>query len=294
MVRNRGAWRAWRTELGAALLATAGCAIGGRETTWVGDDAAWNGADATAPQVFVEPSKKPTPAGQPTAVPATVPATAPTPPNVARTPPEKRAADDVFRPETGPFVGLSAVYASLGGDFDGHSTFTASNGNEVDVVPKISDGFGGRIAGGYRFTHFAVEAAFQITGHDAEWNGRSNDVTCYSMELAGRWFTPTFWDRLRPSVMAGLVIPWLDVKNGSTGPNGSGGTSTDTATYSGYGANVGIGLDYLVTRHLSIDLLATWRWLEFTDLNGVNNSGSLDKNLRSNGFVFGVGSSWTF
>jgi hypothetical protein len=214
--------------------------------------------------------------------------------------PAKKAApapvDDKFHPETGPFVGASVVTASIGGDFDGNTVFVSSNGNEVDVVPDVSSGGGGRLAGGWRWTHAAVELAYQRTTHDGKFGGVSGfDVTCNSFEVDGRYYLPSFWERLKPSVLAGIVVPWLDVKNGSSGQNRAGQTKVGTATYYGVGANLGLGADFYVTRHWSIDLLAAYRWLDFTSLSGVNNDGSLDDNdVNGSGYVLGIGTSWTF
>jgi opacity protein-like surface antigen len=275
MVGLAGAGRRIRALRAAAIaFAASGCAIGGSPGRARFD------ADAVDP-IYV-PSVATASPSYATARQATVSKR------------ESRSSSE-FEPETGPFIGASYVVASIGGDFDGNSTFVASNGTETAIVPKISTGDGGRLAAGWRWTRGAVEFAYQQTRHDGEFRGLSGfDVTCHSAEVDGRFYLPSFWDRLKPSIVAGILIPWLDVKNGATGLNGAGQTVTETATYYGAGLNVGLGTEFYVTRHWSIDLLATWRWMDFSDLSGVHTDSSLDRDVYANGYVVGIGTSWTF
>jgi len=277
MIRIDDARRRRRAPLLAALaLAATGCAIGGASGGARFDDSSEAaGPISFAPSAAAEPSS-------------------PAPKQATTSMRESRSSQE-FAPETGPFVGVSYVIASIGGDFDGNSTFVSTSGNERAIVPKISTGDGGRIAGGWRWTRGAVEFAYQQTRHDGEFRGLSGfDVTCHSAEVDGRFYLPSFWDRLKPSVMAGILVPWLDVKNGATGTNSFGQPVTETATYSGVGLNVGLGAELYVTRHWSLDLLATYRWMDFTNLSGVHTDSSLDRDVYGHGYVVGIGTSWTF
>ena len=55
----------------------------------------------------------------------------PTPP-----PPNGAPASAEFTPESGPFVGFSAVSTTIGGDFDGNSILQSPSGNSSIAVPE--------------------------------------------------------------------------------------------------------------------------------------------------------------
>lgn len=262
--------------LAAAALAAAGCAFGGDPGRAHYDESAG----------YLDPATLPNAA-----------ASAPSLPSAPQASMSMRQVSESheFQPETGPFVGASYVVATIGGDFDGNSTFLSTGGNERAIVPKISTGDGGRVAAGWRWTRGAVEFAFQETRHDGEFRGTSGfDVTSYSAEIDGRFYLPSFWDRLKPSIVAGIVIPWLDVHNGASGTNVFGQPETGTATYYGTGFQIGLGAELYLTRHWSLDLLGAYRWLDFDSLSGIHTDSTLDHDIWGNGWLVGIGTSWTF
>jgi len=201
-----------------------------------------------------------------------------------------------FEPETGFFVGLSAVYTQIGGDFDGNTAFSATDGfTTVDaVVPDLDPGYGGRIAAGYRWKWAAVEASFersQLDGSDVL--GNSFDAVYSSFDLDGRLFLPSPSPRLKPSVIGGVALPFLDVEDGAVQSDGFGVTQKDSH-FTGLGFDLGVGLDFYVTPHWSIDFLALYRWNRFDHLEAGAFDDDLPSDLSGDGLVIGLGTSWTF
>lgn len=201
-----------------------------------------------------------------------------------------------FEPETGFFVGISAIYAQIGGDFDGNTAFTATDGfTTVDaVVPELDPGYGGRLAGGYRWKWAAVEASIersQLDGSDVA--GDSFDAVYTSFDVDGRLFLPSPSPRLKPSVIGGIALPFLDVEDGAVQTDGFGVTQKDSR-FSGLGFDLGVGLDFYVTPHWSIDLLALYRWNRFDHLEAGAFDDDLPSSLSGDGLVLGLGTSWTF
>jgi opacity protein-like surface antigen len=202
-----------------------------------------------------------------------------------------------FEPETGFFVGLSAVYTQIGGDFDGNTAFTATDGvTTVDaVVPDLDPGYGGRIAAGYRWKWAAVEASFersQLDGSDVL--GDSFDAVYSSFDLDGRLFLPSPSPRLKPSVIGGVALPFLDVEDGAVQTDGFGNATSKDSRFTGLGFDLGVGLDFYVTPHWSIDFLALYRWNRFDHLEAGAFDDDLPSDLSGDGLVLGLGTSWTF
>lgn len=207
-------------------------------------------------------------------------------------PPSKGAPTAAeFTPESGPFVGFSAVSSSIGGDFEGNSVLQSSIGNTTIAVPKIETGYGGRISGGWRWEHGAVEGALQRTYHDYDnLAGNSDRAIFTSFDIDGRVYVPFFTPRLKPSIVGGLSLPNLTLRHGSTD-----GNTTGDAHFFGYGLNLGGGAEYYVTRNLSIDLLALYHWTRFTDAAGQGTGyHSINDELSADGWTLGLGAAWTF
>jgi len=201
-----------------------------------------------------------------------------------------------FAPETGFFVGLSAVNTQIGGDFDGDTAFSATDGfTTVDaVVPELDPGYGGRIAAGYRWKWAALEASYErSTMNGSDVLGDSFDAVYSSFDLDGRLFLPSPSPCLKPSVIGGVALPFLDVKDGAVQSDGFGVTQEDSR-FTGLGFDLGLGLDFYVTPHWSIDLLALYRWNRFDHLEAGAFDDDLPSDLSGDGLVLGLGTSWTF
>jgi opacity protein-like surface antigen len=207
-------------------------------------------------------------------------------------PPGGAPAATEFTPESGPFVGFSAVSSTIGGDFKGNSTLQSSNGVTSIGVPSVETGFGGRLCGGWRWEHGAVEAAFQETVHDYDNLAGQNDRAIFtSFDIDGRVYVPFFTPRLKPSIVGGFSLPNLVLHRDSTD-----GNTTGAARFLGYGLNLGAGTEYYVTRNLSIDVLALYHWTRFTDAKGQGSSGyhTINDPLSGDGWTLGLGAAWTF
>ena len=126
-------------------------------------------------------------------------------------------ADGRFVPATGPFVGGGVIYTSLEGDFDGNSSLVSSGPGNVQIdIPNIDYGFGGRIAGGYRWEHAAVELAIQNSRHDDSFGGVTNTAIYTSYDLNGYVYIPFPEPHVKPAIMAGFALPYLTLDHASS------------------------------------------------------------------------------
>ena len=202
------------------------------------------------------------------------------------------ASGGAFAPATGPYVGGGVIYTSLEGDFDGDSSLVSSGPGNVQInIPSIDYGFGGRIAGGYRWEQAAVELAIQSSRHDDSFGGVTNTAIYTSYDLNGYIYLPFPEPHVKPAIMGGFALPYLTLNHAS-----SDGTFTADGRLYGYGFNLGGAADIYVMKNLSIDVRAYYHWTRFDTAAGVGTGYHEIKggDLNGDGWTFGLGASWTF
>lgn len=201
-----------------------------------------------------------------------------------------------FVPDTGFFVGVAAIRTAPGGDFAESRMFTQSDffSTTTTVIPEADTGNGGRLALGWRWSRAAVEASWQETKHrGSDAAGNSYDVQGSSLDVIGRLYLPSPTPRVKPSLLAGLALPELEIDSASTTRVPFSGAETHDVTLSGAGVDLGLGIDLYVTRHASIDLLALYRWSWLEEDLGSQES-IVPRTMRGRELILGVGASWTF
>jgi len=184
------------------------------------------------------------------------------------------------------------IYTSLEGDFDGDSSLVSSGPGNVQInIPNIDYGFGGRIAGGYRWKQAAVELAIQNSRHDDSFGGVTNTAIYTSYDLNGYLYLPFPEPHVKPAIMGGFALPYLTLDHASND-----GTFTADGRLYGYGFNLGGAADIYVMKNLSIDARAYYHWTRFDTAAGVG-TGYHEihgGDLNGDGWTFALGASWTF
>src|SRR5262249_24986242 len=161
--------------------------------------------------------------------------------------------------------GGSVVYNYIEGDFDGNRTLVSQGGpNQVTIaIPSVDPGFGGRLSGGWRWSHAKLELAVMQSHHDDHFNGVENSAIYTTYDMNRNYWRRTPWSHVKPNVMGGFALPSIDLNHASTD-----GTFTGDGRMYGYGFNLGGGADIYVTRNLSIDALIFYHWTRFDTAKG--------------------------
>jgi len=179
------------------------------------------------------------------------------------------------------YLGLGAVYNTIDGDFSGTSGLRSDA--DVIILPKIDSDLGIDIRTGYGFNNqWAVELNLMSSGHNGNWAGLTGRVSYTSFSVNGKYSFPSS-DVVQPYVLIGFGHNELIIKKGAE--NTSTGEVTD-ATLSGPGAQLGVGIDAYLSRHVSLNFGALYRYVEYTDAEGAQHSGTIDSGVDGSGVSF--------
>lgn len=187
------------------------------------------------------------------------------------------------------YVGVFGQFASISDDpgigFDGIAGVSRSYSSGVttySLIPKIKDnyGFGGLV--GYRRGDYAAEVSYARSSHKAEYDGEyfwgttgtfqdTATYNAFNVNLKRYLFT---YLPIQPYVLGGLCFPWLVVENATIidGPEYS--WYINSASYSGMGFNLGVGLEFFVMPNVTITGGAIRRWNDFSHLRGASKQSS--------------------
>ncbi len=179
------------------------------------------------------------------------------------------------------YMGLGVVYNTIDGDFNGSGVL--QNGSDVIIVPDINDALGLDLRGGYGFTDaWAIELNFMISEHNGTWSNFKGDVNFVSFSINGKYSFLSS-SMTQPYLLFGISGNSLFIEDGAE--------STVTgeiadATLSGPGINFGAGIDQYLSPNVSLSLGAMYRYVDYVDAEGVNQSGTIDDGLDGSGFSF--------
>jgi opacity protein-like surface antigen len=212
------------------------------------------------------------------------------------------------RAYVGGFGLVSSVSSEKGMGFDGLSGvwgIHSSGLTIVSLVPKIKSnyGFGGLV--GYRRGDYALEVSYWRSSHRAEYTDPSIGVVTFQDRALYHSFNVDLKRFLfthlpaQPFVSGGLTFPWISIENAST-ISGTGYYSI--ASYSGFGFNLGVGLEFFALPNVTITGGAIRRWADYTNLRSADRQNTviylLDPNepvgIRDSSFNFYAGATVDF
>jgi opacity protein-like surface antigen len=187
------------------------------------------------------------------------------------------------------YMGLGAAYNTIQGDFNGRSGLKSAT--DVIILPKIDNAVGVDVRAGYGINDaWAIEFNLMVSEHDGTWAAFHGDVNFVSFSVNGKYnFAPS--DMTQPYILFGIGGNRLLIKKGSEN------TSTravDDATLSGPGIKAGVGLDQYISPHVSLTLGVLYRYVEYTEAKGANQSGTIDDGVDGSGVSFMLTTAYHF
>jgi opacity protein-like surface antigen len=187
------------------------------------------------------------------------------------------------------YIGVGLPYNTITGDFDGNSAL--QGGNEIIIVPEIDGAVGFAVMPGIGINQqWAIELHFLGSSHDGSWLGSSGDVEFFSFSINGKYnFSPS--QSTQPYLLFGISSNTLVITDGSWDTLSG---EVGDATFSGPGFNFGGGIEHYVDPHVSFRLGLTYRFVDYTDAEGVNQSGTIEDSLDGSGISFMVSTAYNF
>lgn len=187
------------------------------------------------------------------------------------------------------YIAAGTTYNTIQGDFNGNSSLVGLT-DEI-IIPDIKSAFGLDISAGYGINDaVAFELDWTRTEHSGTWLGLTGDVTVTSISLNSKVnFRPD--DVLQPYLLYGISHNELLIKKGAA--------STFTlvsgdAELSGIGYNLGAGIDNYFTPHISLSLSLMYHYIDYTEAEGLQESGKIDDGLNGSGFSFLLSTAYHF
>lgn len=179
------------------------------------------------------------------------------------------------------YVGVSQVYNSFDTEM---AIYKTDDYVETEYAPALDPGHGFSLGFGMEFQSCALEFDISATHHDGTVSGGSSadaDLGIFDVNFK-KFIGPS--RHFKPYFLVGLCLTSLEVEDGSYDVYDGWGD----ATFTGVGLNLGYGLELKFT-NVAFKGEVIYRATEFTNVSGVNASGSLSEYLDGDGLCFNVG-----
>jgi opacity protein-like surface antigen len=179
------------------------------------------------------------------------------------------------------YLGLGATYNTIEGDFN--DTGGLRNDSEIIILPDINNALGIDLRGGYGFSDaWAIELNLMISEHNGTWRNFKGDVNFVSFSINGKYSFPSAVTT-KPFLLFGISGNSVFIQDGAE--NTATGEIAD-ATLSGPGINLGAGIDQYLSPNVSLSLGVMYRYVEYVDAEGVDQSGTIDHGLDGSGISY--------
>lgn len=187
------------------------------------------------------------------------------------------------------YMGLGASYNTIRGDFDGSAGL--DGGTEIIILPDADSAFGIDLLAGYGINdEWAIEFNFMSSEHNGTWAGLTGDLSFVSFSVNGKYsLAPA--DILQPYLLFGISVNALLIKDGA---QDTFTLEVGDATLSGSGLNLGMGIDNYFSPNASLTLGFMYRFVDYTEADGLNQSGTIDDGVDGSGFSLLVTTAFHF
>ena len=157
-----------------------------------------------------------------------------------------------------PFVGVSADFILLTGNFDGKSLFSLPESNQVVLVPKLSPSPGFGIQFGIKSKHVEVDWAYNLsmmkyTSVDAELSGTSTNHFIRLLGVKG-YLGKSFEKKIKPYIYFDWSLAISSFENISYSSTGSTKENITSANYMGMIVGLGTGIQMNTGKNFAFDL----------------------------------------
>jgi hypothetical protein len=170
------------------------------------------------------------------------------------------AAQDVKPSTNGFYLAFSGQSLGFKGDFDG--SLVLWHFEMAFYIPVLKSAIAPGLGLGYKRDAWQWELLYIGSGHRAVLPDREVDSSFHSIELDSRTFLIRNFP-LKPYLLLGLSIPWLNVDSGSELYG-----VRHNAAYIGFGVNLGGGLQWEIAPFLFVSGGALYRIIGYYYVSG--------------------------
>ncbi len=187
-------------------------------------------------------------------------------------------------------IAIYGVHHSVGGDFDGQTVVVSPS--DVTVLPDLDAGLGAGASFGLKTPGGGFELYVESADFGGDFGGLDVDASMINIGLRGRLVPGRFdspQQRWQPYFLAGLALALLTVEDGSTD-----GAVVDDGEFTGFSCELGVGGLVNLSKHFALRLDLGYRWTEFTSVDSVAFSGTIDDGVGASGLWSSLGLVATF
>jgi len=198
-------------------------------------------------------------------------------------------AEGKFKVNEGFYLGIAVPNHSIGGDFEGNSFLYSAS--EIDLIPKVQDGYGWGIILGGRFSKGAIELSYLRSTHDISFDGDIiGEATYHIINIDGKYYFLT--DKpIQPFLLGGFCFPWLVAENSSFDGSNWGNTTFKGAI----GLNLGGGIAAYLNPKVSVSLGLIYRWVSYSQNEGIDGiAADLEESLDGSGVNYNIALTFGF
>jgi opacity protein-like surface antigen len=188
-------------------------------------------------------------------------------------------------------LGVLFPRVAIDGDFDGDTILVGPN--EILLVPKVNADWGYGVSVGTRSGNSSIDLNYQRTKHDVTFLNAVGEAVFETYNIDFRYYFLSD-KRIQPYLLIGW-IPYarLVVKDGSANTKHVVGDAKFSSAASGL--NLGAGLEVFLTKRLSLQAGAVFRWMSFEEGKGVQGEWrEMKDSLSADGINLLTGVSYCF
>lgn len=183
------------------------------------------------------------------------------------------------------YLGLSQVYNSVNTEASQYDS-----DNETILAPALDPGNGLALTFGMEFPRCALEFGLAVSSHEGDnLNGRSMNADYGIFDANFKAFIGSS-RHVKPYFLVGLCVTSLVVEDGAYNDYYD---EWGDATFTGAGLNLGWGMEVKFS-NVAFKGEVIYRTVEFTDVSGVEDSGSLSDSLDGSGLSVNAGINFYF
>ncbi|MEX1025455.1 MAG: hypothetical protein WD226_10305 [Planctomycetota bacterium] len=192
----------------------------------------------------------------------------------------------------GGYIGFSLLGFDHEGVMDGNTAIFGSgaDGDDAILLPDLELDPGFALSIGYRGYKYGFELAWERIDREGDYTGFPDaDV---SFNTFTGTFRRYFWteQRLQPYYLLGFSYVRVDLDDAAF-DDATFATQLGDARLTGYTVNGGLGFNYLITRRLSFDARAEYRYGEYQDARSTTGGAETidgDDDASNFGVLFGL------
>lgn len=195
--------------------------------------------------------------------------------------------------QAGVYIGGGSSQVALDGDFDGDSM--VEGGGSGEILPQWDPARGVKYIFGVDYGNQGMELTWTKSDLEGQWLEIpvAGEYSSYNWDMKHRFGSllgDTAKVKVEPLFVMGMNLMEVSITDGSIGTSGE----IRNAAYKGFGYRLGGGLSVQPIRSVRIDLIGTYRFINFSTVDGVVSGSVKEMEISGSGLSVSVEATYTF